>query len=883
MSQRVPYIGRKEEIKQVISTIHEGESPRKIICVSGPGGIGKTRFLEEVHRQLLKMPLRVGQIIDFDAQALSIHENLERTIASQLDENAFAPYFQQLQDFRKLEGTQASEAEKKEAKEQAEQSFIKCFNDLAAGKRIVLLFDTLDDALNREMWMRLTQLIGSVENVIILLAGRNGESLYDELLSEFGEDVSHIKIESLDEDSATHYLTKKQEILNVNIEPSIAKKILVLAGGRPILIDLATEWLSRDLPDQWLATSDFNEIQEHQDQFEANLVRRIVQIRRPVDRLSLLLSHVFPLDSDMASYLLNLSKNETEQLFNSVMVKVYIKSLPDGRITLHDEMRRMINAYVWQEVDPTGERRERDSRLSAEYLREEIKKKEDRLFHEDPEERPDGLDTLHTFIFHEELRQEIWALRAQLLKHVLYTDQTGGMQLFTTLFDKATSEYRLSERDDFLEQIEPYRMLLPSEAAYEVSKREVQDLLDRREYGAARQKAQEILADDELLQSVGRVDMLIQLANAEIRQGHIEKAIAHFHEAVEASRRQDDEGLLIRSLNGLGWAYRNQGSFSEALERYLQALSLTDQVGDRYESARILNNMSYVSAYKGDQRASLEFCREALEIWKELGTTREEGMSHSTLGEIYRRFGQWTDAMKSYEQALGIFEDQDDREWISTVKVGQASVWVQTDELDNALVCLEYARKFAPSNLLPRIIHTQAQVFQHVNDIDKAYELFQDCYIRSSNIGSQEYMLKSFADLLDIAWERAEFHRWRDFREQIKSLFAERSGEESFRLEGSSLRKVADLAICAGSFGPALDDYKRGLPLIAKYEVHSPYVIAAQLATSYKRIRQHVDSETIKKLGEELENHWIAEGLDIEAPEARRIFIKWKQKGGIDG
>ena len=39
-------------------------------------------------------------------------------------------------------------------------------------------------------------------------------------------------------------------------------------------------------------------------------------------------------------------------LLKEIQPYVFIKNLPNDRITLHDEMRRLVNTYAWPEVDP---------------------------------------------------------------------------------------------------------------------------------------------------------------------------------------------------------------------------------------------------------------------------------------------------------------------------------------------------------------------------------------------------------------------------------------------------------------------------------------------------------------------------------------------------
>ena len=60
---------------------------------------------------------------------------------------------------------------------------------------------------------------------------------------------------------------------------------------------------------------------------------------------------------------------------------MFIKTLPDGSIKLHDEMRRMINLHVWPEVDPDNDRRKHESKSFIEYIEPIINDLNEKILH----------------------------------------------------------------------------------------------------------------------------------------------------------------------------------------------------------------------------------------------------------------------------------------------------------------------------------------------------------------------------------------------------------------------------------------------------------------------------------------------------------------------
>lgn len=885
MSRKMPFVGRSKELQQVRLQI-QAAGTRQAICIAGAGGIGKTRLLEEIRNQMAHLPVLMSNVIDFDDRTLFISDNLERTITQQLGENAFRNYLQALHDLRSVEKSSVSMATVNQLRDQMQKTFLQDYNTLANKRRIVLLFDTTDNILEREVWRRLNTLIPQLANTLVVLAGRNAAKLYQQLHPTLGSDAHLIEMVTLQAEQVDKaYLHEKQNQLYVSVDESLSEKVLELAQGRPIIIDLAVEWLARNVPDDWLVQASLADIRAHQADFEALLVQHITQVRTTLDRMVLLLSRVYPADSAMLQHFLNVNQGMVAQLLTEAETAVYIKTLPDGRISLHDEMRRMVNEYVWRQIDPQKQRRKQQSRQAIAYLKTYIQEKRARL--DDltavANANRDATRPLPpTFIQREEMEQEIWMLNTRYLQHVLFVDVNAGSQTFLDLFDEATQAYLLATRENLLAEIEPYLNEISDEYQIRILNRKASALTDDGQYTAARQLVGEILSHDSLT-AAQRIDNLRLQANLEVRLGDIERAIAEFTNAVELSEQLQDQNRLAQSLIGLGWAYRNQGNFTQALTHYTNAYLFSLDLDDAPAMASVLNNMAFIHAYKGDRSSALENCNSALQLWQELDIERQIAITYSTMGEVYRRFSQWSEAMEYYNRALAIFENEDDKEWISTVRAGRAAIYMRQKSYDFAKVDLDFAKRHGPLNLKPRVLHTEGQFYQNNGDDVTAEALFRQCFAESKRVGDQEFQLRSYADLLDMAFAAGKYDTWPQVKTDIEQLFEDRTGEETYRLLGSSLRKLGDLAMCAGAYNEALAAYKRGLPLIAEFEVHEPYAIGEQVRMTDRRLMdEQVDPALIQQLGKDLFDFWRKEGLVRKSQEPLRIFHRWQQKETVE-
>lgn len=100
----------------------------------------------------------------------------------------------------------------------------------------------------------------------------------------------------------------------------------------------------------------------------------------------------------------------------------------------------------------------------------------------------------------------------------------------------------------------------------------------------------------EAVQTHQQADAHIQLANAVIRQGELERGIQEFAAAVAISQNAGDKQWLVKAENELGWAYRLTANLDEARKHYERALEIALEEDLRDEQARIYINLGFLYA-----------------------------------------------------------------------------------------------------------------------------------------------------------------------------------------------------------------------------------------------------------------------------------------------
>lgn len=872
IAERISFIDREKELAQIDALIKEWDT-RRMLCIQADGGIGKTRLLQEVDNRYIieksteRAHLLVADIIDFDDRTFHLPENLGRGIAERLGNESFAPYLQRLLDHYKMKMADVSPERLKEEIQAVDKLFVDCFNQVSAQQRTVLLLDTVDTIEKADVLGYLFSMGVKLQNVLFLVAGRNVEYIWKRERSNWGEDIQFLELQPLEEKAGEEYLQKKQEALHVSLEPELEKKLLVLASGKPLLLDLAVGWLARDIPLDWLVESRLEELlslsgeekDRRRQEFERCLVQHISQVRTPMDRLILAMSNVYPLDAEMAVGLLGISEKEAEALIKEARGYAFVKSLPDGRITLHDEMRRMVGKYVWPEVDPDKSRKYHDSKFAAKHLEQRIQalKEQTEQFkkaEQKARERSDAKAGLEAFVEQEAAERELLGLEVQWLEHVLASDLDEGVKVFARLFDEATKAYGLYFRMNLLNKIVPYQESCSLAQSYEIESRWIKFFIENGEYEYARKSITKLLSREEISPE-RQVNILIERGNLEIRLGDVGKGISNFEKAIEVSEANRLLTWLIKAKNALGWAYRLIGERERAIECYLEAKNLCLEEGKMDDDyGWILNNLVFVTSYK-DRKVAIDFGKLAIEHWRSTGNEIGLGAAYQVLGNVYYQAGYYDLALESFQEALDFFEP-DYKEWMATIYSWRGAVYQDTGKMDMAENDLRKSLEIGPAHLKAMTLNRLGRVYMSRRDWDAAEKCLNESYECAQKIPDYLYWLGSLARLITIAAERGSFHLLDEFKLKLEQSLKKIEFPDGNSL-GIAYFGLGRLALGAGKITEGLQFLKEGIANVAEYGPYAHVSVSTRLGYVEKDFPL-LPLATVREVGRELKQWCIA-------------------------
>ena len=180
--------------------------------------------------------------------------------------------------------------------------------------------------------------------------------------------LKQLVLQPFDQATFQSYVEKKQQTLGIELDDATRDTLAVLAGGRPVLIDLAVELGAQVTASAWLDElkrdpAELRRLQASalpadqaafaaiQQRFDRELVASIAaaeggipRLGSLLDQLTVLLALVAPLDQESIAIILGLQPAQAGALFDEAGRRVSFKVIDNTLIRLHDAVRDLVLA-----------------------------------------------------------------------------------------------------------------------------------------------------------------------------------------------------------------------------------------------------------------------------------------------------------------------------------------------------------------------------------------------------------------------------------------------------------------------------------------------------------------------------------------------------------
>lgn len=629
-----------EEERQEIATAVAANKTLCCLCIHGIGGIGKTTLLRHMREHYSQnQTYRSTELLDFDDLRLHIVQNILEEIARQIQtpQAPFVDFFQASKQLRDMQQRGVSRLRVEDQEILTREAFVQDCKTLAAQQQVILFFDTVEKVQNLVQWRELLDILLQLENIAIFLAGRRNDEVGASIqnrLKELGR-VKVIPLRGLSDREGRAYFTRTKpgEYLMTENEKQSAW-VCQLCNGRPILLDLAVDWLSRgaglEIPERPWAELDEETFTHLKRDFERSLVQQITQLAKPENEIILDMAHAYHyFDAKRHTHLhSDFSLEESTALLHTLCSYSFIKLQPGGGIRLHDEMKRMVDEHVWPRLDRNKTRRRHISQQMVQFYDQRLQAETDEV-----------------------IRQ---ALVTEQLYHQLYANVQHGHQVFRPIFRESLGRYQLGYAQLLLNTLMEF----------------VNDFDSALKSWADIHKGRLLRAEEKVQEAVD----LIQPAK----------------EALQSLQIREEMDTVC---NALGYCHRLLGNWEQAINAYEEALNYSLAEHDVHQMAETMNNIANVSRLSGDFERANRYSLVGLKIREKINDRKGIASSCYVRGMVTWETGNSTEASQHLRRARQIFEEVGHLEGIAEAIKYQSYLHFRTGDIDVALPLIREAKK----------------------------------------------------------------------------------------------------------------------------------------------------------------------------------------------
>jgi predicted ATPase/DNA-binding SARP family transcriptional activator len=273
------------------------------------------------------------------------------------------------------------------------------------------------------------------------------------------------------------------------------------------------------------------------------------------------------------------------------------------------------------------------------------------------------------------------------------------------------------------------------------------------------------------------------LGNVAYDQGDYATARSLQEESLEMRRELGDRPGIAQSLGNLGNVAYEQGDYDSARSLQEESLEMRRELGDRQGIAQSLHNLANVAHDQGDYAAACSLHRESLEIRRELGDRQGIALSLGNLGNVIWSQGDYVSARSLHQESLEIRRELGDRQGIAQSLGNLGIVAHEQGDYDSARSLLEASleifREMGDRHGIAYCLINLGEAAWSQGDYASARSLQEESLEIGRELGNMMGVAQSLGNLGNVAWSQGDYASARSLQEEsldIKRQLGDRRG-----------------------------------------------------------------------------------------------------------
>lgn len=170
----------------------------------------------------------------------------------------------------------------------------------------------------------------------------------------------------------------------------------------------------------------------------------------------------------------------------------------------------------------------------------------------------------------------------------------------------------------------------------------------------------------------GLSDALAHLGINYGTQGEAEKSWAACEESLAIARAHGDRLHIMLGVHGLGVGYVERRDFARARALFEEALDVCRDLGSTALTSLVLNSMGDMARAQGDMATARNRFEQSLAVALEFDSKSQQAIVRHNLGHTLHQLGSVPEARESFRQALTLFREMGDTRGVAECVAGLA-------------------------------------------------------------------------------------------------------------------------------------------------------------------------------------------------------------------
>lgn len=178
--------------------------------------------------------------------------------------------------------------------------------------------------------------------------------------------------------------------------------------------------------------------------------------------------------------------------------------------------------------------------------------------------------------------------------------------------------------------------------------------------------------------------VLTKLGIISFYENNYDESTEYFLKAYQIMEAHGDKTMLISPLLNLGNVYSVRLQHKKAMESWNLALRYAEEIGNVHQQGQICNNLGIAEYNRGEYENALHYYRKGIRIFEQSGNAPGRALCLSNIGEVYYLRSEYEKALEVWEQCLELRTKSNDAQVLAETHLHLSKLYLQYNDREKA-------------------------------------------------------------------------------------------------------------------------------------------------------------------------------------------------------